>query len=105
MQDLDEAIALDRETLSFLPEGHPDRSALLSNLALHLSSRYNQLGEMRDLNEAIVLDGEALGICPQGHPERSRSLENLACHLRSRFAWPKQPRDEEDLFGLYAQRM
>jgi CHAT domain-containing protein len=75
MQDLDEAIVLDREALNLRPQGHPDRSMSLNNLALHLSTRYDQLGAMQDLDEAIVLDREALNLCPQGHPDRSNVVE------------------------------
>ena len=56
----------------------------MNNLALHLSSRYNQLGGTNDLNEAIILDQEALSLRPPGHPQRSTSLGNLAILLSSR---------------------
>jgi tetratricopeptide (TPR) repeat protein len=85
MVDLDEAIVLDREALGLRPQGHPSRSSSLNNLAVRLSSRYEQLGAMVDLDEAIVLAREALGLCPQGHPNRSMSLSNLAVHLSSRY--------------------
>ena len=38
MEDLDEAIVLDREALKLRPQGHLDRSASLNNLAVRLSS-------------------------------------------------------------------
>ncbi|KAF8431636.1 CHAT domain-containing protein [Boletus edulis BED1] len=85
MVDLDEAIVLDREALELCPQGHPDRSMPLNNLAVHLSTRYNQLGAMADLDDAIVLDREALELRPQGHPDRSTSLNNLAIYLSTRF--------------------
>ena len=85
MEDLNEAIVLGREALGLRPQGHPDRSASLNNLAVHLSTRYNQLGAMEDLNEAIVLDREALGLRPQGHPDWSASLNNHAAHLSTRY--------------------
>jgi CHAT domain-containing protein/tetratricopeptide (TPR) repeat protein len=80
-----EAIVLDREALGLCPEGHPDRSMSLNNLAVCLSTRYDQLGAMEDLDEAIVLDREALGLCPEGHPDRSMSLNNLAVCLSTRY--------------------
>ncbi|KAF8429907.1 CHAT domain-containing protein [Boletus edulis BED1] len=103
MEDLDEAIVLYREALDLRPKGHPERSTLLNNLAVHLSTRHNQLGVMEDLNEAIVLDREALDLRPGEHPQRSMSLDNLARHLGDRFAWLRQPKDQEELFSLYAQ--
>ena len=66
----------------------------LNNLALHLSSRYKQLGAIEDLEEAIVLSREALDHCPQGHPDRYMSLNSLARHLASRY---EQLEDIEDL--------
>ena len=85
MQDLDEAIVLDREALDLCPQGHPHRSTSLHNLASHLSTRYTQLGAIHDLDEAIVLDQEALDLRPQGHPNRSMSLNNLASCLFARY--------------------
>jgi CHAT domain-containing protein len=94
MEDLNEAIVLDREALDLCPRGHPDRSISLNNLAVDLSVRCGQLGEREDLDEAIVLQREALGLRPQGHPLRSGSLNNLAVHLSSRY---NQLRTTEDL--------
>ena len=85
MQDLDEAIILDREALDLRPQGHLERSMSLNNLAAHLSSRYNHLWAIQDLDEAIVLDREALDLRPQGHPDRSMSLNNLANRLSTRY--------------------
>ena len=55
MEDLNEAIVLDREALDLRPQGHLDRSMSLNNLAIRLTARYNQLGGMQDLDDAIVL--------------------------------------------------
>ncbi|KAG6371182.1 hypothetical protein JVT61DRAFT_9804 [Boletus reticuloceps] len=77
MEDLDEAIGLDREALDLRPKGHPDWSGSLSNLAIRLSTRYNQLGVMEDVDGAIVLNREALHLRPKGHPHRSSSLATL----------------------------
>ena len=44
MNDLNEAIVLDREELPLCPPRHPGRSLSLYNIALRLSSRYEQLG-------------------------------------------------------------
>ena len=81
MDDLNEAIVLDRVALSLHPLGHPDRSTPLINLAALLSSQYKQLWEMNDLHDAIILGQEALLLCPPGHADCSTSLINLAAHL------------------------
>ena len=84
MDDLNEAIVLGREALSLCPPGHPNRSSSLSNLAVRLSSQYNQVEGMDNLNEAIVLTREVLSLCPPGHPNHLSSLNNLAAALSSR---------------------
>ena len=55
MQDLKEAILLDREALDLCPQGHLYCSVALICLAIHLSTWYNQLKAMEDLNEVIFL--------------------------------------------------
>jgi hypothetical protein len=42
IEDLDEAIVLDREALDLRQPGHPDRSVSLNNIANRLTTRYNQ---------------------------------------------------------------
>ena len=91
MEDLNEAVVLDREALDLRPKGHPDRAMSLNNLAIDLIIRYEQLWGVEDLDEAIVLVREALDLRPQGHPARSRSLNDL------------QLQDKEELFTLYTQ--
>ena len=55
VQDLDDAIVLNREALDLCLQGHPDRAVSLTNLAVDLSSQYKQLGVVQDLDDAIVL--------------------------------------------------
>lgn len=66
--DLDEAVVLAREALDLCPQGHPDRSRSLNNLAAALVTRYNQAGVMQDLDEAILLSREALDLLSKGAP-------------------------------------
>ena len=75
----------------------------LNSLAVHLSSRYNYLGEMQDLDEAIFLGREAFGLRLQGHPDWSGSLDNLARYLCNRFTRSRRFQDKRELFSLYAQ--
>ncbi|KAG1787124.1 CHAT domain-containing protein [Suillus plorans] len=69
-EDLDQAIALNREVLALHPVGHTDRYMSLSNLA--------HRGNDEDLDEAIALQREALALCQVGHTDRSGLLNNLA---------------------------
>ena len=87
MEDLGEAIVLDREALDLRLQGHPDWSIYLINLGDDLPTQYDQLGAMEDLNEAIVL------IC------------TLPCYLHDLFTRSRQLQDKEELFSLYSQLM
>ncbi|KAG6369248.1 hypothetical protein JVT61DRAFT_15554 [Boletus reticuloceps] len=93
VEDLEEALG--RETLKLRPEGHPNRSTSLNNVAPDLSARYKQLGGTEDLDEAIALGREALDLLQKGHLDRSTSLDNLANRLCDRFARLKQSNDKE----------
>ncbi|OCB85902.1 TPR-like protein [Sanghuangporus baumii] len=54
MQDLDEAIALNRAALELRQEGHPHHPVASGNLMMSLSSRFRHVGSMQDLDEAIA---------------------------------------------------
>ncbi|KAG2746782.1 hypothetical protein P692DRAFT_20739488 [Suillus brevipes Sb2] len=84
-EDLDLAIALQREALALQPVGHPDRSTLLNDLTVQLSTRFDHRGKAEDLDLAIALGREALALRPVGHTDRSSSLNNLAAQLSTRF--------------------
>lgn len=71
IEDLEEAISLNREAVTLCPLGHPDRSTSLNNLASDLGTLFDQSGRMEDLEETISLDREALTRRPLGHPYRS----------------------------------
>ena len=103
MEDLNEAVVLDREALDLCLQGHPDRAMSLNNLAIDLVIRYEQLWGVEDLDEAIVLVRGALDLRPQGHPAQSRSLNDLARFLCNRFTRSNQLQDKEELFTLYTQ--
>ncbi|KAG6369052.1 hypothetical protein JVT61DRAFT_1354 [Boletus reticuloceps] len=47
MVDLNEALALSREALSLLPQGHHAQVTSLNDLAICLSTRYRQLRDIR----------------------------------------------------------
>ena len=100
---LEEAIVLIRDALVFCPPGHPNRATSLTNLAVDLATRYEQLGAIEDLNEAIALNRDALALSPFGQPGRSQSLNNLAGYLRTRFTRLSQLNDKEELFSLCSQ--
>ncbi|KAG1842269.1 hypothetical protein DFJ58DRAFT_732128 [Suillus subalutaceus] len=59
-EDLDQAIALQRDGLALCPVGHTDHLKLLNNLANGLSFCFEHRGNDEDLDQAIVLHAEAL---------------------------------------------
>ncbi|KAG2738703.1 hypothetical protein P692DRAFT_201873766, partial [Suillus brevipes Sb2] len=64
------------------------QEAILNNLALRLSTRFDHRGNAEDLDQAIALLREALALLallPVGHTDRSSSLNNLANRLSIRF--------------------
>lgn len=69
MEDVNEAIALERNALALRPPEHPERSPSLSDLGTYLSSRYGNLGKLGDLIEALSLDRAALILRPPGHQD------------------------------------
>ncbi|KAG8909243.1 hypothetical protein FRC02_007913 [Tulasnella sp. 418] len=85
MQDIDEAIKLNKEALLICSEKHLHRPMLLHNLAGCLQTCYQRSSNIEDLDQAIQLNEEALSLCPPGHPERTMSLNSLAVCLHSRF--------------------
>ncbi|KAG1841209.1 CHAT domain-containing protein [Suillus subluteus] len=114
-EDLDRAIALQREVLALRLVGHPDRSSSLNNFAFQLSSHFEHQGNDEDLDQAIALHREALALHPSlnnlafqlsahldqvlallpvSHTDRSLSLNNLANQLFSCF---EHQGNEEDL--------
>ena len=77
MEDLEEAITCHRQGLALRPHRHPDRPGSLSNLAVAVSTRFEQSGRMQDLEEAIKCHRQALALEPHGHFRRSYLLDNI----------------------------
>ncbi|KAN0082482.1 CHAT domain containing protein [Tylopilus felleus] len=102
---LDQAVVLCREALELCPQGHPNRSVSLNDLASCLRTRYTQLGAVPDLEQAIVLNREALELRPQGHPHRSFSLNNLALCLSTRYTQLGAVADLEQAIVLYREAL
>ncbi|KAG1837334.1 TPR-like protein [Suillus subalutaceus] len=80
-EDLDEAIALQREALALCPFGHTDRSKPLNNLAAHLFTRFRHRGNAEDSDHAIALLREALALRPVGHTDWPITLQREALAL------------------------
>jgi len=78
LDTLEESIHILRLALDAAPESHPDRPAMLSNLATTLSSLAERTGSAEHLEEAIWLLRRALDATPESHPDRPAMQSNLA---------------------------
>ncbi|KAF7342638.1 TPR-like protein [Mycena sanguinolenta] len=84
IQDLEEAINVQRDLLVQCPAGHPDHETNLYNLAKDLETYFEQTNNLDSLEEAIGYHRFLLS-CPLDHPDRRKSLIHLASALSSRF--------------------
>ena len=101
MSDLDEAILLYRESLSFRPTPHPSRFESLNRLACALYDRFGKTGLITDLEEAIPMLREALSLDPDAnHRERPDVLNNLALSLEARIKKSDSQSDFETAASL-----
>ena len=105
LSDLDEALALERNTLELRQHGHPDRAVTLGGIANELHARFTQLGMMSDIDEAIALERDALQLRQKGQPGHASSLGCLAQCLHDRFKHSSIPNmsDFQEAFNLYSQ--
>lgn len=76
--DLDEAVAVTRQTVQATPEGHPERDDARTRLVRLLLARYGRTGVPADLTEARRL---ALGTVHQNRDDSSRTLNHARAAL------------------------
>ncbi|KAG1793790.1 uncharacterized protein BJ212DRAFT_1592678 [Suillus subaureus] len=104
-------MALHRETLALHPDGHPDQTKTLNNLAnqysihLNLSTWSWQQGNDQDLDEAITLHREVLVLHPAGHSDWPKSLNCLAGRLSSCFNDRGNGRDLDEAITLHREAL
>lgn len=78
--ELEKAIYITREVSKAIPNGHPDRSALLNNLGGLLGEKYAKSGGKdgpADLEEAIHITQQAVQATPQDDLNQAMILNNL----------------------------
>ena len=85
IEQLDEAIGLQREALEWSPPHHIYRVSNLAYLALFLVTHYDEAGATESLEESIKLYQQALALIPDGHQDRRKCIQGLADAV-SRFA-------------------
>ena len=85
MYDLNRAITLNEQAVTFTPKDHPNLYARLSNLGDSLQSRYQQTGSMDDLNRAINNYEQAFASTPEDNPDRAALCNTLGSALQARY--------------------
>ncbi|EIN13125.1 hypothetical protein PUNSTDRAFT_23014, partial [Punctularia strigosozonata HHB-11173 SS5] len=81
---LEELIALNREALSLLPDGHDKRYNVLRHLGWDFFRYYRCTQQVTDLDEAIANFRASVALTPAPHPDRAGSLRDLAMALEKR---------------------
>ena len=79
-----------------IPDGHPGRPMLLSNLCAGLRARFAVNGDPADLEGAVAVGRRSVELAPADHPERALILHNHGYALLERFG---RTRSAEDLDG------
>lgn len=100
MQALEEAIQILRDCT----RGKDERYiAVMTQLAIALSKRYDAAGNDDDLDEAISLLRESLTLYPSGHPQRNIALGTLGNDLCFRYTARRGPSDLVEATSLYRE--
>ncbi|KAJ3522149.1 hypothetical protein NMY22_g12014 [Coprinellus aureogranulatus] len=71
INQLEEAICLEREALELCPEGHPKHYDALWNLGVDLHTHFKHAKTIEVLREAMLINGKALELCPDEDRDRS----------------------------------
>ncbi|KZV76186.1 hypothetical protein PENSPDRAFT_598806 [Peniophora sp. CONT] len=100
---LDRAINAQQRANELMPNDHPQKRQLLSDIGRSLWHRYESLGKLEDLENAIATQKLALDLTPAGHPDQPLRLNNLAACLHSRFDGLGEIRDLQD--AIAAKRL
>ncbi|MEV5750751.1 CHAT domain-containing protein [Actinoallomurus sp. NPDC052308] len=90
---LDSAAGLWQRILAAAPADHPNRVAILANLASALQARFLRTATPADLDTAIDALRQAVETLPADHPYRGGMLSNLGNGLRLRFWRTGAPAD------------
>ncbi|KIM19689.1 hypothetical protein M408DRAFT_83183 [Serendipita vermifera MAFF 305830] len=108
VQDLDNAISIDQEAANLMPDhhplrlhAHPEKLALMVNLAISTQVRFEYFGDLKDLDQAILFGQAAADRMPDGHPQRAYNSNNLGVSNRLRFERLGDIKDLEKAISLF----
>ncbi|KAF5320590.1 hypothetical protein D9611_013755 [Ephemerocybe angulata] len=77
MQDIEEAILIQREVVSLTHDDDPSLPTHLNNLARFLLAQYGRTNEIDNLGQAAVLQQSAVDLTPDDHRDLPAWLSNL----------------------------
>lgn len=95
---LSNATAYFRHAIILLPENHEYRWQFISNLALSLDAKFQQMGDAEDLEEIIALHRGALKLDPE---DRAMWTNDLATGLHMCFQYYRSPSDLDEAISLF----
>ncbi|EMT65582.1 Putative 30S ribosomal protein S17P-like protein [Fusarium odoratissimum] len=86
MEDLAEAIQIERHIVNVIPSDHPRRSTYLNNLGELLGEKYGTTGMRNDLDEAIQIIQQGIDANHGHHTLQVALLCNLTSRLGNRYS-------------------
>ncbi|KAF9527661.1 CHAT domain-containing protein [Crepidotus variabilis] len=103
VNDINEAISLQQQSIELLPDHHPQSHQFLGNLGNSYNSRFNELRDIDDIKKTVQVQRTALKLCPTGNlPELVTRFSALANALKimSEVSGSKEDLDESiDISG------
>ncbi|VDB91778.1 unnamed protein product [Peniophora sp. CBMAI 1063] len=100
LEDLQDAIILEKHIVELTPEGHTEWPERLRNLAISLKTRFRRLGQLKDLEDAIAAHRLVLDLTPEEHFKRPERLRDLAISLHIRSERLGKLKDLEDTIAV-----
>lgn len=100
MEDLDEAIRIQRHVIDETPSDHPQRCTYLNNLAVLLGDRYAKTGVQGDLEEAIRCSRQSIDSDHENRTLRAAFLCNLGARLGNRYSLTGDINDLEEAIKI-----
>ncbi|KAJ7835801.1 hypothetical protein B0H13DRAFT_2240057 [Mycena leptocephala] len=106
LSDINKSVLMFQQAAELIPDGDPDRPALLNNFGNSLVCRYEWLGDHDDINEAALKYQQAVilmpdKLTPDGHPDKPGYLNNLSSSLWARFQQLRNPDDQNQILSHY----
>jgi CHAT domain-containing protein len=103
VKDLSQAIDFTQQAVDLADDDHPNKAAMLNNLATMLTDRYKRCGKLADLKVAIQSAQQAVDLTPNGSLDQAVYLSNLGRSLVERYKDSNNLQDLEDAISAAQQ--